>query len=508
MGNVAPLTDRNADAGDSELVIAVIGALGTDLGRVEELLAERLRQANYGVEAIHVSRDVIPLCADVPDLSEADEAARIRALMKAGNDARRSANDSSVLALGAAREIWQQRTTAEGSVGPMPRRAWVINSIKHPDEVHRLRQIYPQGFYLLGVHCSPEDRLTYLHERKEIDKCEAQKLMEQDESEEIGHGQHTVDAFHLADFFIGLDSKQDDRLRRSIWRIVELLFGNPKLTPTFDEYAMFMAFSAALRSADLSRQIGAVVAKEQEILSTGANDCPRAGGGLYWPELNERKGGWEDIPKGRDYTRGCDSNKMEQKRILTEILDLLEIEVGERERALDQLARSSIRELTEYGRVVHAEMEALLCCARNGTPTRGATLYCTTFPCHNCAKHIVASGIQRVVYIEPYPKSKALQFHDESITNAFGSTDGRVRFEPFIGVGPRRFFDLFSMALGSGYRLVRKNKQGKAVDWELKGNSPRIAMAPRSYLDLETEAVERLQCILDNDIRRHQDGSP
>ncbi|MDN3612645.1 hypothetical protein QWZ16_23945 [Vibrio ostreicida] len=26
------------------------------------------------------------------------------------------------------------------------------------------------------------------------------------------------------------------------------------------------------------------------------------------------------------------------------------------------------------------------------------------FPCHNCAKHIVASGIKRVVYVEPYPK--------------------------------------------------------------------------------------------------------
>ena len=44
----------------------------------------------------------------------------------------------------------------------------------------------------------------------------------------------------------------------------------------------------------------------------------------------------------------------------------------------------------------HAEMEALLSCARSGVSTRGATLYSTTFPCHNCAKHIIAAGVARV----------------------------------------------------------------------------------------------------------------
>ena len=44
----------------------------------------------------------------------------------------------------------------------------------------------------------------------------------------------------------------------------------PYVTPLFDEFAMFMAFAAALRSADLSRQVGAVVGKSNEIISTGA----------------------------------------------------------------------------------------------------------------------------------------------------------------------------------------------------------------------------------------------
>lgn len=55
----------------------------------------------------------------------------------------------------------------------------------------------------------------------------------------------------------------------------------------------------------------------------------------------------------------------------------------------------------------HAEMAALMSCARSGGSPVDGTLYCTTFRCHNCAKHIVAAGIRSVVYVEPYPKSKA-----------------------------------------------------------------------------------------------------
>ena len=71
------------------------------------------------------------------------------------------------------------------------------------------------------------------------------------------------------------------------------------------------------------------------------------------------------------------------------------------------LKDAAVMDLTEYGRVVHAEMHALCDAARLGKAIKGATLYCTTFPCHNCTKHILAAGIRRVVYIEPYPKSLA-----------------------------------------------------------------------------------------------------
>jgi hypothetical protein len=98
---------------------------------------------------------------------------------------------------------------------------------------------------------------------------------------------------------------------------------------------------------------------------------------------------------------------------------------------------------------------------------------------------VVAAGITRVVYIEPYPKSKASEFHSDSISLGFSDKNNTVHFEPFVGVGPRRFFDLFSMQLGSGYSLQRKDSEGQMLDWKPEGSKLRIQMLPCSYVELE-----------------------
>ena len=136
---------------------------------------------------------------------------------------------------------------------------------------------------------------------------------------------------------------------------------------------------------------------------------------------------------------------------------------------------------------------SLMHCARNSTNTKGATLYCTTFPCHNCAKHIVASGIERVVYVEPYPKSKALELHNDSISNILEDSSKKVVFEPFEGVGPRRYFDLFSMNLGSGSHLTRKDINGFAEKWFEKQAEPRIRLSPLASIEHEKAANEYLK---------------
>jgi deoxycytidylate deaminase len=474
---------------DSEIVIGLVGAVGTELNKIVEILEERLQSYGYKTLEIRVSRDIIPLLEEI-QLDESDEITRISRLMTAGDNAREKSGDNSVLALGVAARIAANRGK-NGEIESLKHRtrhAYLVNSLKHPHEAARLREIYEEGFYLIGVFSDEKQRRQHLADDERLALDETDALMQRDADEHVEHGQRTSDTFHRSDFFAHLDGNPE-KLKNGLWRILDIIFGHPHKTPTFDEYAMFMAFSAALRSADLSRQVGAVVARNDEIVATGANDCPKCGGGLYWPEYNETTQQVEDAPNGRDYKRGSDSNKIEKEKIIEDIVQKMTFAGINGKEARAVLKQSRIGDITEYGRVVHAEMEALLSCSRNNISAKDATLYCTTFPCHNCAKHIIAAGITRVVYIEPYPKSKALEFHDDAISAS--KKPGHVHFEPFMGVGPRRFFDLFSMDLSSGYAIKRKRKDGRVLDWRPEEARLRMQMLPYSYLDKEVNASDR-----------------
>jgi hypothetical protein len=115
-------------------------------------------------------------------------------------------------------------------------------------------------------------------------------------------------------------------------------------------------------------------------------------------------------------------------------------------------------------------------------------MYVTTFPCHNCAKHIVAAGIERVIFVEPYPKSLATTLHDDSIAIDDEEAKDKVRFLPFVGVAARRYFDLFSMRLSSGLPLKRK-KDRRPIPWDRRTALPRVRMSPWGYIAREDKAI-------------------
>ena len=51
---------------------------------------------------------------------------------------------------------------------------------------------------------------------------------------------------------------------------------------------------------------------------------------------------------------------------------------------------------------IHAEMNALLYCAKEGISVKGATAYITHFPCINCTKALIQAGIAKIVYKHDY----------------------------------------------------------------------------------------------------------
>lgn len=477
----------NSKINDSELIIGIVSAVGTESKRVIDPLKDRLQGFGYSVEEIRVS-GILPAFSN----ENAHEYERIKHYMASGDQLRKETENNAILAAGVTKQVSTQRDSQQ------TKKAYIVNSLKHPSEVDLLRKVYGDGFYLIGIHADEKRRHKYLTADKGCTQEQASELIKIDEDESFSYGQKTRDTYHLSDFFLNL-GKNDDHVKNRLQRFLELIFSHPYKNPTFDEFAMFMAFNSSVRSGDLSRQVGAVISQNNQIIATGANDVPRSGGGLYWAEADPETGEVNDHPDGKDYTRDGDSNKQAQAEIVEEIAKkLLDGGMVEADKEIDLtqvLKGSKISDLTEFGRVVHAEMDALLSCSRAGIPTIGTTLYCTTFPCHNCAKHIIAGGMKRVVYVEPYPKSRALDFHSESIQlrsefDTSQQNNDLIAFEPFIGVGPRRFLDLFSMSLGAGSKLKRKDKQGSTLEWDKSQAPIRTPLVPKSYIEIEKSAAE------------------
>jgi deoxycytidylate deaminase len=230
-----------------------------------------------------------------------------------------------------------------------------------------------------------------------------------------------------------------------------------------------------------------LISPEGDLLATGCNEVPKFGGGQYGPEVENQ----------RDMVLECDSNEIEKMEIAEKIVAALVPTIPEADRrvtAQNLLKPTGLFDITEFGRTVHAEMEAILACGRTGRIARGATLYTTTFPCHTCTRHAIGAGIRRVVYIEPYAKSRAFQLHRDAIS-ADADSDGHVPFIPFIGIGPRRYFDLFSLSLGTGYPVERK-QNGRILNWSRQEATLRLQMQPTSYLRREVLAFAALKDLL------------
>ncbi|MBK9386545.1 MAG: cytidine deaminase [Planctomycetes bacterium] len=449
--------DEIAQSQRSDLYFGVAAPIGVRRDSFEAELRRTLAPYGYEVELIRVSS----LLTDFKEISidSSSEDSRLRSSMDAGSSIRSSVSKDA-LARAVMLDIASRRPSRTKPT------AYVIWSLKHPEEVASLRLVYGGSFHLIALFASESERIAELQRNPGINDKEAREHVARDKQEPgKTHGQQTRETFHRADVFLPWGSTSRPA---PLDRFMKLIFGHPGITPTADEHHMFLAFSSALRSGDLSRQVGAaLVSSSGDVLAVGANDVPRCGGGLYWPSDGD----------DRDIARGEDWNMRVRRELLTEIATTIDPEA--KEDLIAKLEHTKLRDITEYGRAVHAEMEALLACGRTGRSTSQAILYTTTFPCHNCARHIIGAGISRVVYVEPYPKSRAMELHSKDILEVEPggqADDDRVRFEPYLGVGPRRFFDYFSMALSSGYQLRRKRDDGKLSPWNPETAAPRVQL--------------------------------
>lgn len=505
-------------AGHGEMFLGLVSPIGTDPNLVNQALDEAFKQCCaplQTVKVIEILRRIRRKDGAVwTDLDSADLADRYTRRIESGNRFCRDLGRPDALMHLAVHEIGDFRKKQAGNRHlPLERQPYLFRSLKRRPEVDTLRRIYGDGFLLVAVQSPLSARARHLagliaksRGGFQVEKHlgEAYELIDADTKQVEDFGQDVQEIFKSADLFV--DGRDARVVRESCARFVRLIYGDSFETPTQDELGMAIAATAALRSADLARQVGAaIMSASGSILAVGCNEVPAPFGGQVWPgtKMDHR-----DFAQAEDLTADIRTRVLEDvvKRLAEQ--NLLDPAFQERvrnspteavkaayEAKNSKLQGARVLGSLEYGRAVHAEMAAIVDAARRGTALEGSTLYTTTFPCHECTRHILASGISRVVYVESYPKSlspilfKDLVDFDGHPSCGGNPTDKRIRFEQFVGISPQIFGKVFPMR-------TRRADDGSVASWKREKEGSRFLADPRPIFFEEQRIERRLSALM------------
>lgn len=457
-----------------ELVIALCGPIGSPLHQTAKQIENVLSEFKYQTETVLLS-DLIRLNAEKVNLAvdNSSQFGLVQSLIKIG-DALRQEYGNDVLAKLAIAKIGADRThrygafedvaaeaeKPEGNKIQSQRICHVIDSIKNSAELDLLRLIYGDALFAVGVFSPLELREANLAKPGKLQVSEIALLIDTDSGEEFDHGQSVRNTFPQCDFFLRVDhavvgpseAKAVGQINERVRRFFDLIFRTVVITPTAEETAMYAATSAARNSACLSRQVGAAVTSSTgELLAVGWNDVPQSGGGLYGTKpLSTRLRREGDLVDERCFAQngGRCRNDEEKGVIARKVVESLVDGGVLKKDVVDEAVRTilgdtRVKDLIEFSRAVHAEMHAILGASRvAGDRVVQGKIFVTTYPCHSCARHLVAAGISEVHYIEPYRKSLATRLHQDALTES-SDARGKVQVRQYDGIAPRRFIEMF-----------------------------------------------------------------
>lgn len=479
-----------------ELVIALCGPIGSPLHEAAIQIENTLKEFNYETATVRLSTLIRLNAAKVKrSVDSSSKFNEIKSLIDIG-DTLRGQYGHDILAKMAIAKIGADRNKNFGAFEDVAAEArkkhseriasqricHVIDSIKNKAELNLLRLIYGDALFAVGVFSPLELRNMNLERPGKLSKEEIGRLIDTDSGEEFDHGQSVRETFHKCDFFLRVDhavigpseAKAVAQINERVRRFFDLIFRTAVITPTTEETAMYAAASAARNSACLSRQVGAAVTSATgELLAVGWNDVPQSGGGLYGmsptasltrlitPPEDQRcfalAGGYcrNDAEKTVIAEKVVDS--LVKKQILNETNKFAAVTAI--------LEDSRVKDLIEFSRAVHAEMHAILGASRvSGDRVVNGKIYVTTYPCHSCARHLVAAGISEIHYIEPYRKSLATRLHPDALTESTDS-NGKVHLRQFDGVAPRRFIELFEGGTRKDAGVLALKGRKEATPW-------------------------------------------
>ncbi len=283
------------------MILGLVYGAGAETDTFQTSLAESLQHYGYKLRTVHIS-NYFPAALGITDFAQ-ERPEAMRDLQDMGDKLRRETDRNDVVAL---LGVYLMAAKRRGVTDE--RTAWLLRSFKRPEEIELLRRIYGPRFILLSLHVpevlrrrdaerrwqrwAPQTSLRYEEEA-------TRDIRRDEEDRTVDYGQAVRETFAAADFI--LDGRSRGRLQATIARCVRLMFAEPFEPPQRDEQAMFHAFTAALRSSEMGRQVGAaIVDQDGDVLAVGTNDVPTGRGGLYWsPDEPDHRDFAEEPPVDR-----------------------------------------------------------------------------------------------------------------------------------------------------------------------------------------------------------------
>jgi len=257
-----------------ELFIGFVAPIGTDIRGSINSFSEYFSSEGYNVVEIKVT-DVFDQIARYlrpkKKLVSSPESRRLQTYIQYGNQLRQTFDDDQILAAVTITRIIQRRANPNKLAGnkakvPAPEKnVYLLYQFKRREEIDLLRSIYGRVFFQVSVYSRRGARVDNLSRRfaegqnrgnPSSFRGAAEEIVQRDENEsDETHGQRVSRVFHDADVILNSD-KGDEDVKKQITRFCDLLFGSNRISPNKHEYGMFAAKAAALRTLDLSRQVG------------------------------------------------------------------------------------------------------------------------------------------------------------------------------------------------------------------------------------------------------------
>ena len=247
---------------DPELFFGFCSPIGVDNKKAYSILSDILKKYGYSSEYFKVTSLMKSLKPGSLVLKELPLEERYDSYINYANEIRKILGLPYALAALCCAAVRNFRREKRGNPDAyIPKTAYVFDQFKRKEEIDLLRQVYGRLFIAISLHSEKKNRFDQLINRIASDHADARladahssiatQLMKRDQSEEnVPSGQRLEEAFPSADLFLNLDDLEG--AEKLLTRFLDALFGSNSVSPTRDEYGMYLARNAALRSVDLS----------------------------------------------------------------------------------------------------------------------------------------------------------------------------------------------------------------------------------------------------------------